>query len=178
MTISVLVPRNKFPLGWSAIILSAPRGDSGVWRPQMSPLQPNLSPQLVDCGLVCAGACGGALARYGAHTAAKSRNMGPAAICTLNVLGSLAIGGLAGAGAGPRASLAFGTGFCGAFTTFSTFALDSVTLITAERYCLAAAYVLANNCLSIGGAAAGFTVARKVKPLLGRLAGTGGAGAG
>ena len=144
----------------------------------MSPLQPNLSPQLVDCGLVCAGACGGALARYGAHTAAKSRNMGPAAICTLNVLGSLAIGGLAGARAGPRASLAFGTGFCGAFTTFSTFALDSVTLITAERYALAAAYVLANNCLSIGGAAAGFTVARKVKPLLGRLAGTGGAGAG
>ena len=80
--------------------------------------------------------------------------MGPAAICTLNVLGSLAIGGLAGAGTGPRVSLALGTGFCGAFTTFSTFAIDSVNLITAERYVAAAAYVLANNCLSIGGAAA------------------------
>ena len=144
----------------------------------MAPLvpSPHLSPQFVDCGLVCVGACGGALARYGAHTAAKSRNLGPAAICTLNVLGSLAIGGLAGAGAGPRASLALGTGFCGAFTTFSTFAMDSVTLITAERYVAAAAYVLANNCLSIGGAAAGFTVARKVKPLLERVARTGGAG--
>ena len=144
----------------------------------MAPLvpSPHLSPQLVDCGLVCVGACGGALARYGAHTAAKSRNMGPAAICTLNVLGSLAIGGLAGAGAGPRVSLALGTGFCGAFTTFSTFAIDSVNLITAERYVAAAAYVLANNCLSIGGAAAGFTVARKVKPLLERVARTGGAG--
>ena len=102
--------------------------------------------------------------------------MGPAAICTLNVLGSLAIGGLAGAGSGPRVSLALGTGFCGAFTTFSTFAIDSVNLITAERYVAAAAYVLANNCLSIGGAAAGFTVARKVKPLLERVARTGGAG--
>ena len=67
-------------------------------------------------------------------------------------------------------------GICGAFTTFSTFALDTVTLVTAERYAAAAAYVLANNCLSIGGAAAGFTAARKVKPLLVRLAGTGGTG--
>ena len=66
----------------------------------MSPLtQHVVSAQLIDCGLVCAGACGGALARYGAHTVGKSRKMGPAAICTLNVLGSLAIGGLAGAGA-------------------------------------------------------------------------------
>eukprot|EP00320_Phaeocystis_rex_P021218 CAMPEP_0119060140 /NCGR_PEP_ID=MMETSP1178-20130426/4154_1 /TAXON_ID=33656 /ORGANISM="unid sp, Strain CCMP2000" /LENGTH=143 /DNA_ID=CAMNT_0007041219 /DNA_START=33 /DNA_END=464 /DNA_ORIENTATION=- len=141
----------------------------------MSPLvQPVVSPQLVDCGLVCAGACGGALARFGAHTAGKSRKMGPAAICTLNVIGSLAIGGLAGAGAGPRASLVFGTGFCGAFTTFSTFALDTVTMVTAERYAAATIYVLANNCLSIGGAAAGFAAARRLKPLLlGRLAGPG-----
>ena len=121
-----------------------------------------------DCGLVCAGACSGALLRYGAHTAGKARHMGPATICTLNVIGSIALGGLAGAGAGPRASLLFGTGFCGAFTTFSTFALDAVQLMHAERYAAAAAYVLANNCLSVGGAAVGFAAARKLKPLLGR----------
>ena len=142
----------------------------------MSPLMLAQPPQLVDCGLVCAGACGGALLRYGAHTAGKSRNLGPAAICTLNVVGSIALGGLAGAGAGPRASLAFGTGFCGAFTTFSTFALDTVNLMQAERYAAAAVYVMANNALSIGGEAAGFTAALKVKPLLSRLAGPRGPG--
>ena len=91
--------------------------------------------------------------------------------------GSFGLGALAAAApVPPRVRLLLGTGLCGGFTTFSTFAIDSVTLISAERYVAAAAYVLANNCLSIGGAAAGFTVARKVKPLLGRLAGSGGAG--
>ena len=97
----------------------------------------------------------------------------PAAILLINVLGSFILGGATAALPQTRGALLVGTGFCGAFTTFSTFAMDTVSLVQAERYAAAATYVLANNCLSIGGAAAGFAAARTVKPLLGRLAGPG-----
>jgi CrcB protein len=114
----------------------------------------------VTCGLVASGACAGALLRYGVHDVAKSRAAfgalsGPAAICTLNVVGSLVLGAVAGAGASPRASLLLGTGFCGAFTTFSTYSVDALTMLQQRNYPALAAYVIGNNVLSIGGAATG-----------------------
>ena len=115
---------------------------------------------VVNCGLVASGACAGALLRYGVHDVAKSRAAfgalsGPAAICTLNVVGSLVLGAVAGAGASPRASLLLGTGFCGAFTTFSTYSVDALQMLQARNYPALAAYVIGNNVLSIGGAATG-----------------------
>ena len=62
------------------------------------------------------------------------------------------LGAVAGAGASPRASL-LGTGF-GAFTTFSTYSVDALTLLQ-RNYPALAAYVIGNNVLSIGGAATG-----------------------
>lgn len=47
---------------------------------------------------------------------------------SVNVLGSLALGALSAAPTTGTASLALGVGFCGAFTTFSTFAFQTVRL--------------------------------------------------
>lgn len=47
----------------------------------------------------------------------------------------------------PGLKLAIGTGFTGAFTTFSTFSVETLTLIEQDRFFLALTYVF----LSVGG---------------------------
>ena len=63
-----------------------------------------------------------------------------------------------GAGAGGKAFLLVGV--LGAFTTFSTFSLDAVSLFRERAFLAAAAYVVGSAALSIGGLLAGFAVAR------------------
>ena len=46
----------------------------------------------------------------------------------VNVLGSFVLGLLVAAGAGDRSVALVGVGFCGAFTTYATFAVDTVRL--------------------------------------------------
>eukprot|EP00965_Chrysotila_dentata_P045412 1508576-Pleurochrysis_carterae.AAC.3 len=55
-----------------------------------------LPPALVSCALVSAGACGGAVSRFGISEFAKHRGYGAEAICAINIVGSLALGVLAG----------------------------------------------------------------------------------
>jgi CrcB protein len=53
----------------------------------------------------------------------------------VNVVGSFVLGAVLGVpsgGATTPLTLAVGTGFCGAFTTFSTFAVETVDLIEAD----------------------------------------------
>lgn len=72
--------------------------------------------------LVGLGGVFGASARYGVGT----RLPGPRATLVVNVLGSVALGAVVAAGASGRPALVAGTGFCGAFTTFSSFAVEVV----------------------------------------------------
>ncbi|MDL2336180.1 MAG: CrcB family protein, partial [Chloroflexota bacterium] len=75
--------------------------------------------------LVIAGAAVGAPLRYLSDRAIQSRHdtVFPWGTFTVNVLGSLILGIIAGAvtagGASPQVQLALGTGFCGALTTYS-----------------------------------------------------------
>ncbi len=45
----------------------------------------------------------------------------------------------------PKLRLAIGTGFLGAYTTFSTFAVDSVNLIKSQQMLVSAAYILGTS---------------------------------
>lgn len=77
-------------------------------------------------------AAGGAVGAVGRHE--LSRRLGredatlPVGTFAVNVLGSFVLGFVTAAGAGDRTLLLVGTGACGAFTTFSSFAFDTVSL--------------------------------------------------
>jgi CrcB protein len=95
----------------------------------------------------------GAAARHGtqlALTPLATRAGFPLAVLLINVLGSFLLGltlPLVARGTWPEAArLAFGTGFLGAFTTFSTFSADTDVLLTRGRADLAAL----NTILSVG----------------------------
>jgi len=84
----------------------------------------------------------------------------PVGILTANVLGSLLMGMLVGvlalAWSPPAAVRALlSVGVLGAFTTFSTFSLEAVTLIERGAWSQAAIYVLASVLLSVLGLFAG-----------------------
>jgi CrcB protein len=76
--------------------------------------------------LVGAGGVLGALARFAVGSQLSGRRQATLAV---NVLGSFALGALvAGLADGAALLTMFGTGFCGAFTTFSSFAVETVEL--------------------------------------------------
>lgn len=80
--------------------------------------------------LVALGAASGAAARHLGDRAVRSWWPGrfPWGILLVNLTGSLLLGLVVGAGVGPRWGALLAVGFCGAFTTWSTLALDVVTL--------------------------------------------------
>ena len=79
---------------------------------------------------VALGAAVGAPLRYVLDRYVQSHHDGvfPRGILVVNVLGSFVLGLLAGASAPPVVAALLGTGFCGAFTTWSTLAQDTVSL--------------------------------------------------
>ncbi|MFB6234607.1 MAG: CrcB family protein [Halopenitus sp.] len=77
--------------------------------------------------LVALGGAAGAMTRHAVGLAVDGRR----SLLAVNVLGSLLLGITLAAPVGSRAALALGTGFCGAFTTFSSFAVE--TVVAAEH---------------------------------------------
>lgn len=80
--------------------------------------------------LVGVGGVVGALAR---HAAGERLEREHADTFAVNVLGSFLLGAIVAAPVGEPVALALGTGFCGAFTTFSTFAFETVRLYETGR---------------------------------------------
>ena len=119
-------------------------------------------------GLVALGGAVGASARHLVNLGSMQvfgPNV-PIGTVTVNVLGGLLMGVLAGlltvrpeaAGEGPRLFLA--TGILGGFTTFSAFSLDAVELWQRGTPAVALGYVLASVVLSIAALLAGFSLMR------------------
>ena len=88
----------------------------------------------------------------------------PYGTLTINVTGSLILGFLVRyatqTNAAPELRAALTIGFCGGFTTFSTFSYEAARLIEDGSIGRAAAYMLASVLLSLAAVFAGFAIAR------------------
>ena len=115
-------------------------------------------------GIAIAGAVG-APARYllDGYVQARARDGIPLGTLVINVTGSLVLGFLTGLAhyhafpATPKTVL--GTGFCGAYTTFSTFTYETVRLAEEHEMPSAVKYVIASVLLPALAAAAGMALA-------------------
>ncbi len=112
----------------------------------------------------------GSVARYGVgEWAVRSLGDGfPWGTLAVNALGSVILGLVVGLHAGGKlplsGKLAFGTGFCGGFTTFSTFSAETVALVQRDQLGRAGANVAVSLALGIAGAWIGIAVARAMAP--------------
>ena len=87
----------------------------------------------------------------------------PAGTFTVNAAGSLVIGFLLALAPSASASQLLVVGFCGGFTTFSTFSADAVRLLRAGDYGPAAAYVALSVAVCIAFAALGMWIGAQLK---------------
>lgn len=122
--------------------------------------------------LVMAGGALGAAARWSVGRAIGVSASGwPWATLTVNVVGGLAMGLLAGwlafrgaGGEGEEMRLFLGVGLLGGFTTFSAFSLEFVLMFERGEPGHAVAYALASVLLSVLALAAGLAIARGAFP--------------
>jgi CrcB protein len=119
--------------------------------------------------LVGVGAFAGGVCRYclGQWIAERFGPGFPLGTLLINASGSFALAFLVvltadRLGMGPNLRLLLGVGFCGGYTTFSTFALESVTLFEARAGVMALAYILTSVLLCLLAAVAGGWLARLI----------------
>ena len=89
--------------------------------------QRSLTAELQELFLVALGAVPGALLRWQVALHGSDRHL------LVNVLGAALLGLLAGLPAAPRRQLLIGIGFCGSLTTFSSWMLEAMQLISAGK---------------------------------------------
>ena len=125
---------------------------------------------------VAIGAALGGVARYYLASALQHR-LGatfPWGTLVVNVSGSLLLGVLIRyALATPSVSVEMRalltTGFCGGYTTFSTYSYETATLLEDGQYGRAGAYALASVVVALGATFAGFVLARELIALRERV---------
>ncbi len=123
---------------------------------------------------IAAGGAAGALARYavGGKVQGWSSSTFPWGTMAVNLTGCLLIGLLAGlferAATLPEVRALVLIGFLGAYTTFSTFSLESMNLLRDREYGWLAVNVLVSNVGGLALAAAGLMLARGLAGLLAR----------
>lgn len=111
--------------------------------------------------LVAIGGFFGAIARFAVSNYVKARYGGafPYGTFFINVFGSFLLGLLLGANVDDHILLLLGTGFMGAFTTFSTFKLELTQLRAGRRGNVFLSYITASYVCGIAAAFCGFFVA-------------------
>lgn len=100
----------------------------------------------------------------GAYVNKKAKKVSPfpAGTWIINITGSFLLGLLAQLHMNGMLSenlwLFLGTGFCGAYTTFSTFGTETVGLIQTKQFRLALLYVASSLILSLAAALIGYSI--------------------
>lgn len=102
--------------------------------------------------LVGVGGVAGAIARHRLGERIDERTLDTLAV---NVFGSFLLGAVLAAPLASDLKLLLGTGFCGAFTTFSTFAFETVRLVETGDRKRAVATAVANLVGAVGAVLAG-----------------------
>ena len=120
--------------------------------------QRSLTAELQELFLVALGAVPGALLRWQVALHGSDRHL------LVNVLGAALLGLLAGLPAAPRRQLLIGIGFCGSLTTFSSWMLEAMQLISAGKIVEASGLIGLTLGLGLGAAALGFWLGQRVRP--------------
>ena len=123
----------------------------------MAEQQRSLNAELQELLLVGLGAVPGALLRWQVSLHWADRHV------LVNVLGAALLGLLAGMPAAPRRQLLVGIGFCGSLTTFSSWMLDAMRLISAGQIVEAFGLVGLTLGLGVGAASLGMVVGHQCK---------------
>jgi CrcB protein len=126
--------------------------------------------QTMEIVLLAAGAVAGAILRYKLVESPMTIMGLPINVLIVNILGSFVLGMFSVLAVGfnldAKYSLLVAVGFCGSFTTMSSFALETSNLIDSNRLSLVALNILANVGLSlsavIGGRAVGAVLLERV----------------
>jgi CrcB protein len=120
--------------------------------------------------LIALGGAVGSVARYllGQAVQGMAHHNFPVGTLTVNILGCFAIGVIAkvlmhGQTELPVRALLM-IGFCGGFTTFSTFTLETFAFIQGGEWARAALYVAMSSVICVAATAAGFAVGRPLNP--------------
>jgi CrcB protein len=125
----------------------------------MAEQQRSLTAELQELVLVALGAVPGALVRWQVALHWADRHL------LVNVAGAALLGYLAGLPAAPRRQLLVGIGFCGSLTTFSSWMLDAMRLISAGRVIEASGLIGITLGLGLGAAALGLWIGQRVRLL-------------
>lgn len=124
-------------------------------------------------GAFCGALCRHQAGRLAAEWIAKDPRRTPYQgwhTAAINVGGSFLLGGISAApsssshapkGLTPRTKLMMGVGFCGSFTTFSTFSVDVANWIAQGKATKAVSYVMTNNVGGILAAGLGMAMVKK-----------------
>jgi CrcB protein len=122
--------------------------------------------KMIEFVLLAAGAVAGALLRYVMVASPKTVLGLPINVLSVNVLGSFVLGLFSvlavALNLDANYSLLVATGFCGAFTTMSSFALETSNLMDGNRYILVALNILLNVGLSLGAVLGGKAVGNAI----------------
>ena len=115
--------------------------------------------------LIAIAGAAGALTRYGIGRAVGPRTF-PWATMGINVSGSFVLAFLVTLGAArdwpETITVPLAVGFLGAYTTFSTFSYETLTLMRTDRAPAALAYIAASVLTGLAAAALGYAVGRRV----------------
>lgn len=123
---------------------------------------------LIDILVVFLGSGAGGAARYVVSRLAKThvgQSMFPWETLAVNVVGCFIIGIIYGYSGdcrwlSDRVKLLLAVGFCGGFTTFSTFANENYTLLSTSNLLLSSIYIATSVIVGIAATTLGYHIAR------------------